>query len=309
MNRKKIIYVTNVGRLPAFRYAHPRAHAEPVDLYLFDYIDWVAGGTNAYIDIFENWQSWNPGALPKAKRERISDSSDLRDLYKKIARFGKQDPGSLIELHFFTHGIPEAGVSFSPMGEQNEPQFQRALNKVGKDDFKAAFSRDALVKLWGCASYQANIQQQSRRKLTLSYWVTSQPKSRKKIQAEIESYLRGTYAFRLSRLLDLTIWATPLGWSSSMDVPANATYIDYWDPVTGPDPQSKWWRVDRSFLRDCGSMFYQDVLKAKIDPVGYVGINDAMSQAAQPAEFISKPVNSIPGILRDYPGRAEGITG
>lgn len=298
MGRKKVIYVTNISRLAAFKYAHPRSHMVPVDLYLFDYI-----GCRNMIDIYENWQKWTPGKMPKPKHKRISTCVYLVDLYKIIASFGRTEPGSVIELHFFTHGSPEIGVTQLPIGESTRASFERAIKKVGKADFKAAFAKDALIKLWGCG------EQFGARQLTLSYWVTASKEGRKRIQQRVEARIRGTYAFRLSELLGITVWAPPLGWKTSMDLPSQCSYIDNWDPQTGPDHKSCWWRVSSGFLEDCGALFYTTVLGAKIDPVGYVGINDQMSKAPPPKVLERKPINSVPGILRDYPGRTEGITG
>jgi hypothetical protein len=292
MGQKKVIYVTNTSREAAFKYAHPRSHAEPVDLYLFDYID-----CRNIIDIYENWRRWMPGGIPKPKHKRISTCVYLIDLYEMIASFGRTDPGSVIELHFFTHGSPENGVTQLPVGESNRESFERTINRVGKEDFKAGFAKDALVKLWGCG------EQFGARQLTLSYWATDNKEGRKKIQQRVEKRIRGMYAFRLSELLGIMVWAAPPGWKTSMDLPAQYSYIDYWDPQTGPNQNSCWWRVAPNFLEDCGALFYTAVLGARIDPVGYVGINDQMSKAPPPKVLEKKPINSVPGIIRDYPGR------
>jgi hypothetical protein len=111
-----------------------------------------------------------------------------------------------------------------------------------------------VVKLWGSGP------QSQARDLTLAYWQTASAARREEIQAVIESRIRGMYAWRLAETIDRTVWATPPGWYSTMDLP-------------------RWWRVSPEFTTGPGAAFYRDVLGARIDPTGYVGINRAMLHA------------------------------
>lgn len=71
-----------------------------------------------------------------------------------------------------------------------------------------------------------------------------------------------------------------------MALPRGSTYTGAWDAEFGPPADASWWRVAPEFVNGHGAEFYRRVLKARLDPVGYVGINDAMSKAPEPAEFI-----------------------
>ncbi len=220
---QKVFYVSNVNTDAAFKYAHPRWHEEPVTLYLFDY-----SGARAIL-IYECWNGGKPEK--PTKREPLKDTLTLSDLYAKIISIGKAESGTIIELHFFTHGNAECGVVVIPRGEGDRREFNRVLAKDGDRGrfFSKAFDANPTVKLWGCGA------QPEAKELTLDYWRTTNKKKRNKIQERIEMRIRGMYAFRLSELLETVVWASPIGWSSAMDLPHAAPYYDHWDEDTGPD--------------------------------------------------------------------------
>ncbi len=292
----KVIYVVNTSKAAAFKYAHPRSHPEPVTLYVFDYC--LDGSGNILI-----YEGWTAGAPAKpTRRIPIKSFRTLSDVYDTITSIGGTEPGTVSELHFFTHGTPECGVTSMPYGESTRAEFERVLKKGTErgDLFAAGFSRPALIKLWGCGW------QPDARELTLSYWRTNNKTKRRTIQQRIEARIRGMYAFRLSELLDRTVWASPPGWKSSMDLPPNAPYIDYWDAEFGPQLGSMWWRVAPEFAKGAGAQFYSRVLNAYIDPVGYVGINDAMSKAPEPPEMLRAEATDMPSDdMSHYPAQHE----
>jgi len=307
MAREKVIYVCGgegtipgkmIFRSAAFRYAHPRKFSNGIDLIIFDY-------HNDRIELFPDWKGWD-GKVPPPKGpfQRLRRSPHPVELYNKIASLGGSDPGCLIGLHFFTHGTFENGFSFGPVGPSSENAFFQQFHGVDLWAFKAAFSRNALIKLWGCGGHAGSVSDQFNIKnLTLSYCAIRNKKTQDKRQAQIEAHIRNMYARRLAYLLDLTVWATPPGWSSEIDLPHNRPYIDEWNPQTGPNKNSCWWRVDR-FLDGDGAYFYRDILGASIDPTGYVGITEQMSQAPPPSpEKIRCPksANKVPDLLKDFP--------
>ncbi len=264
-----VIYVANISRAAAFRFAHPRRQLQPVTLHLFDYSTGVTY-------VYENWQGGNPGK-PLSQRP-IRDGNTLHEVYEMIRAIGRDEPGTLSQLHCFTHGTPEQGVTLGPYGEERQPQFDHAMKKGTEkaDDFIKAFAADALIKLWGCGF------QPPAKKLTLDYWRTKNKARRLKIQQSIEGRIRGMYALRFSEFVGVTIWAAPPGWKAAMDLPLGAPYVDFWDPDTGPMPGTRWWRVSPDFVKGAGAEFYRRILHAEIDPVGYVGVNESMSLAPEP---------------------------
>lgn len=273
----KVFYVSNISVNAAFRYAHPRYHDPPAILYVFDYASYK-------ISVYNNWQGGKPQKPSYMKV--INDCATLIELYDTIISLGKSEPGSVSELHFFTHGDPNTGVTLLPYGE-DKYKFNRVIGKDTKrgEGLINAFSSSALIKLWGCSG---NYLVQD---LTLSYWKTNNKERRRNIQQRVESFIRGMYAWRLSCLLNLTIWSTPIGWSSSMDMPPKSVYNGNWDEQTGPEPNSMWWRISSQFVKGRGAEFYKKILKANLDPVGYVGINDEMSLRPEPAELIKVEAN------------------
>lgn len=272
----KVIYVTNTSVDAAFRYAHPRWHSEAATLYLFDYC--VPGSARVW-----RYDGWRSGRPTKASDSRaLSTFGTLKDVYETIVGIGRSDSQTLIELHFFTHGDPSCGVVVMPRGECTKAEFNRVLNKDSErgQAFAKAFHPQALVKLWGCAGVS------EARQLALGYWKTDSRARRRVIQQGVEKYIRGMYAWRLSFLTDRTVWTAPPGWSSSMALPRGGAYTGVWDTETGPPADASWWRVAPAFVNGRGAEFYRRVLKAQLDPVGYVGVNDVMSKASEPAEIL-----------------------
>ncbi|GIK73611.1 MAG: hypothetical protein BroJett021_25990 [Chloroflexota bacterium] len=292
----KAFYVTNTSVEAAFRYAHPRWHNQPITLYVFDYCP----NSSGRVLVYDNWQGGRP--QKPTRTQPISTYATLTDFYNNIIAIGESEPGTVTELHFFTHGDPSCGIVLGPWSECTKTEFDRVLGKGTKrgDNFSKAFQPGALIKLWGCAS---GVDGPKVKQLTLGYWKTDSKTRRRAIQQRVESYIRGMYAWRLSFLLDQTVWATPYGWSSAMGLPPRAAYFDYWDVEFGPRSDSMWWRVSPLFVAGRGAKFYREVLKTKIDPVGYVAINDAMSKAPEPAEFIKVEVDTddLDGGSEAYP--------
>ena len=303
MDRGTVIYVVGDGgispipRRAAFQYAHPRKYPGGVTLTLFDY-------RARRILSYQDWRSWN-GTEPKPTSSRtLNDHRTPADIYSEIESIGINTPGGLRTVHFFTHGTPELGFTQGPHGRYGKAGFKRDFAHINFKAFKRAFSNDELIKFWGCGA------QFGTRADTLLYCATNNWHARLKTQIKVESRIRGMYARRLATWLGRTVWAAPPGWSTAMDQPANKPYIDRWDPYIGPDPNSRWWRVHPSFLKGSGARFYRNVLKAQIDPVGYVGITEQMSKAPPPPITLKidpcKGSLRFPDVLRDYPGRQAG---
>jgi hypothetical protein len=287
------IYVTNTSVAAAFRYAHPRSPDEATTLLVYDYS--VPGA--ARVLVYERWLGSRPAKPDRI--EALAYTSDLLPLYRRLAALGAANPKSVTQLHFFTHGIPERGVTGGPRGEWDRREWERVLppGSALHRDCIGAFAANAMLKLWGCG-----VQPEAQR-LTLSYWSTRNEKRRAAIQGRVEARIRGMYALRLSETLDQTVWAAPPGWRSSMDLPPGANYVDFWDEDCGPVVGSMWWRVSPEFVRGLGAEFYRTVLQAEIDPVGYVGINRRMSTAAPPARILEAEATAEdPAIgYRSYP--------
>jgi hypothetical protein len=216
-------------------------------------------------------------------------------LYDYVKGLGRAAPGSIRELHFFTHGWHEGPIIADT--DEDEAHGANPLERDPNDKdtrlkdfdiptilggpagalFKAAFSTTALVKLWGCT------REQQHRDKVLAYLHSKDAKEREQLLRSYLQYLRdSTYQFKLQKLLKLPVYAAPLGWGTDPRLPvgidgqkalkAHAEYRGKWPPTKG----DRWWRVSPFFRPDGGFDFYQTVLGAQMDPVDYVAFTNAI---------------------------------
>ena len=296
-----VIYVRGDGisRKYPWMYAHPRTSRSDTELVLFDY---VRGKK-------ERWRNWN-GALPPqtSADEKIKLRKGVHDLYDHIKEVGRLKPGSIIELHFFTHshggGIP---VLLDTNEEEGTPSGRRdpadldprlkdfkiatVLGGAQGQNFRKAFARSALVKLWGCSSegyFQRTIidfYKLAKLKDTTKRQ-ERQKRAKKRHQTQIKDLV---FSYALSKLLGFSVYGSPAGWGTNalpqgysgkvaveLKKSGRAKYVGNWPPRKG----EVWWSVSAYFHPMKGYDFYKNILNASFDPVGYVAYSDALLSAS-----------------------------
>ncbi|HEY9396355.1 MAG TPA: hypothetical protein VIQ28_01875 [Burkholderiales bacterium] len=152
--------------------------------------------------------------------------------------------------------------------------------------FSLAFAPGAFIKLWGCVAVN------SERAPLRNYMNTPNGKQHDMTRkAHLLNYLHSVnlcFPMQMARALDLPVWASPCGYGSEpfTDVPTNrgkllVTYKGNYPPDL---TKEQWWRVSWFFRnQDKGAQFYQDVLKARIDPGDFVEHTENWYKAARMA--------------------------
>ena len=140
--------------------------------------------------------------------------------------------------------------------------------------FKAAFTSDPFIKLWGCVAPH-----DARAPLRNYMRVANGSAHDDERKAHLKDYLKGvesSFALWMASKLDIPVWASPYGWGADYgsnvptirDKSINVTYSGVFPPVLTRD---QWWRVSWLFKNsDPGARFYRDVLKTRLDAVDYV---------------------------------------
>jgi hypothetical protein len=271
-----------------WHYAHPRIRRQNTTLTLFDFAEGV----------YKQWSNWG-GELPPTKLKYPTKEKTILNgqercgsiiaLYDYIKTVGRTFPRSILELHFFTHGWHEGPVLIDTNEDndhsdnltERDPKDKDArlkdfdisevLGARGGNIFKQAFARTGFVKLWGC-NYEPEHRDRIRH-----FYRTHDVRERKQ---ELDAYLRyirdSTYAYRLRQLLEIPVYAAPLGYGTNPDLPfgiqgkaasdMKAKYRGVWPPRKGDN----WWRVSSFFRPDRGYEFYTRVLGARLDILDYV---------------------------------------
>jgi hypothetical protein len=287
-----------------WQYAHPRIKRSNTKLTLFDFAEGK----------FKQWFNWGGEQPPQKNGRRMSPTNEFSmldnsekcasvlALYSYIRSIGDIAPGSLVELHFFTHGWREGPIlidtdqsdQYEGNQKQRDPKDKDPRNKdfdipdvlSGKNGirFRKAFSSKALVKLWGC-SYE-----QDHRDQVINFYQIKNDKEKKRILDAYLLAIQDTYQFKLHKAIGIPVYAAPLGWGTNPYLPfgiqgktaaemADAKlegdkpkYRGIWPPHKG----DRWWRVSSFFHPDKGYEFYQKVLGASMDLLDYVAYTDSI---------------------------------
>lgn len=136
--------------------------------------DFRKGNLEKYIKGIDGWHRMNrtmQGSVrpditdPKSKdaveRRQNADSISILHVYGHIDALGRTHPGSVRQLHFFSHGYKCGPVLLNTYDNSDsdardptdkDPRTKDFLpsNLARFSNFKAAFMRDAYVKAWGC---------------------------------------------------------------------------------------------------------------------------------------------------------------
>ncbi|WP_395703596.1 hypothetical protein [Aquabacterium sp.] len=296
---REVIYVRGgptyrpIAAEAAWCFAHPRGVRAPTLLTHFDYV----------LGLRRHWFNWT-GTLPPTTAPGLSlPITGVEDLYDYIKTSGDTQPGSIGELHFFTHGYEGGPVLVNTedrLGDPNsrdpndlDPRIKdfgidTVLGGANGQRFKRAFAGDALIKLWGCThleKYRGMVKHQ--------YFGTRDAQKKKRIKAAYQAFIeQSTYQYALCKALGMRVYAAPLGWGTNPHLPKpNAPYADTWPPAA----RNRWWRVSPTFWQDHGADFYRRVLGADIDPVGYVGYTPSIVTAS----YVDISLDEV--MLADYP--------
>ena len=82
--------------------------------------------------------------------------------------------------------------------------------------------------------------------------------------------IKETYAYLLSSLLELNVWASPLGWGTNPWPDKAEKYVGVFPPKKGHN----WWKVSKHFKDTSKTKylsFYKVILKAPVDETKYIG--------------------------------------
>lgn len=279
-----VIYVLGQrnGESLAWDNAHPRNARSNTTLVYFDYI-------NEHRKI---WNKWNGDLPPKVNADAETGISSVLDLYDfiKDAKFG-----SIIELHFFTHGYEGGPVLYNTFDDSTDPTRRDPNDKdprikdfsiddvlgtgMSRLSFVTSFSRSALVKLWGCTYTEKH-----RQLIKRDFYDRNATSAQKQlIRSMIKNFIRDdSYQYSLAKALDLPVYAAPLGWGTNPFLPFGVygpkannqkpKTRKVWPPRVG----DRWWCVSQFFFPDNGRKFYRDELGAHIDILDYVAYTSKM---------------------------------
>lgn len=208
----------------------------------------------------------------------------------------KQPKGSIRSLQVFSHGQIGGPIIWNSFEYDADGKRMRSLDDGPRDEhdtdfrvrdfrgsnplagaegqkFAAAFSSDALIKLWGCLAPEGV------RHIVQKYLRAGRGERGDAARwAHLDDYLdwiAASYAMEMAARLNLAVWASPIGWGSDPHtrVPVtgghlNVTYRGRFPPNLDKD---QWWRVSWFFRhQDLGVKFYQEVLKARVDALDFV---------------------------------------
>jgi hypothetical protein len=269
--------------------AHPRGKRSNTKLTLFDY----AEGKRKY------WRNWNGDQPPSVAPDGTAGVSSVIDLYEYIKSLGDSSPGTLTELHFFTHADEKGPILIDTYDNSADPNARDANDKdprikdfsIGTvlggpqaTRFKKAFAPSSLVKLWGCTHLE-----QYRQMIRRDYYQSKKSSARKAAKENYQRFIRdATYQYALHRAIGIPVYAAPLGWGTNPHLPfgiqgqeaidkvPNARFRGKWPPSKG----DRWWRVSPFFRPDKGYAFFQKVLGAKMDILDYVGYTEEVITAS-----------------------------
>lgn len=279
-----VIYIRGQGNSLEWPwyFAHPRKRRVGTDLYYFDYED---------LELRE-YKDWNGSLPPKSAPNGVSSIAGILDLYSFI---GHQRAGAIEELHFFTHGWSGGPVlrntydDFATATDRDpndmDPRIYdfrltAVLGGAARGDFAKAFSRSALVKLWGC-----NHEEEHRQFIKLKFFGATTDAERNAAKNEYRFHIReGTYPYALAMAIRLPVYAAPLGWGTSPFLPfgieggaavrTKAKRRGIFPPAKG----DMWWRVSPFFRPERGDQFYRRELKARTDILDYVAYTESMAR-------------------------------
>lgn len=318
MANKQVLFVQGGKKNEAiypwmFFHFDPHTDADPgtVDLVYFDY---PAGK-------LKTWKNWDKkrGKAPKAKpdteeeltpkvhfrkNDGMLDTGPERASVIALYDYVKKQPKETIQsLQVFSHGwiggpilwnssefAPDGSSIATDLSADRDPHdvdfrirdFHGSNPLAGAEltKFKQAFTTDAFIKLWGCVA-PSGVRQHIR-----AYF--NAPKGSKGDSARktaLQLYLglvEITYPMQLAHVLELPVWASPMGYGSEPGtvVPTNysktgavtrSLKVKYKGKFPPDLKKDQWWRVSWFFRnQDRGVQFYRDVLKAKVDAVDFV---------------------------------------
>lgn len=226
-----------------------------------------------------------------------------------------QPKGSIRSLQVFSHGFIGGPIiwdsyEFDASGNEMDPRDGRDRDANDTDfrirdfvgnnplagaegkKFADAFALGAFIKLWGCVA-PVGVRSPLRRYMRAPKGSRGDSTRKAALQSYLDS-LEESFPMEMAVRLNLTVWASPLGYGSEpgVKVPTNCGELSVkYRGVFPPNLQKdRWWRVSWFFRnQDRGAAFYRNVLKAQIDAVDFVAyqtswLDDAKRVASASAE-------------------------
>jgi hypothetical protein len=261
------------------------------------------------------------------------DRASVLALYEWVKAQPKE---SISTLQVFSHGwqggpiiwnsseFDPAGTMLDPLDGQdrdpNDTDF-RIRDFVGSNPlagaegskFAAAFTTDALIKLWGCVA-PLGVRWQMQRYM----WAPKGSRGDAMRKAHLQNYLDAignSFPMEMAVRLNLAVWASPVGYGSEPGSKVSAKGSHIFVKYRGIFPpnlnKDQWWRISWYFRnQDKGVQFYQDVLKARVDAVDFVEhkklwFEDAKRAAT--ANLEPRPVDSPLDLQRRLTDRIEAL--
>ena len=352
MPPKTVVFVQggkkNEDKYPwMFFHLDPRTEPapEPVDLVFFDY----PAGT---LKIWKNHTLKRGKApvnppdsetelTPKVKKRlpdgTTDDANPDRASVVALYDFVKAQPGGTIRsLQVFSHGwqggpIIWNSAEFDPAGnlmdaldgqprDPNDTDFRirdfvdpNPLGGAEGAKFAAAFTSDALIKLWGCTAPHG-VRSQMLRFIRAPRGARGDATRKAHLQDYLDA-IRNSFAMEMASRLNLAVWSAPLGYGSEPggDVPTNRGKLKVvYRGVFPPDlKKHRWWRVSWFFRnQDKGVKFYEDVLKAKTDKLDFIEYKKSWFEDAERAATASLepgPVDSPRALQRRLTDRIDAL--
>jgi hypothetical protein len=249
---------TDLGATPNL--SIPRAITDLTVVSMFDFrtgnLDKCIKGIDGWHRISRAMQGSERPDIAKPKsddaleRRQNADSISILHVYQHIDALGQTQPGSVRQLHFFSHGYRDGPVLLNTYdnikGDARDPTDKDPRTKdflpsnlARFSNFKAAFMRDAYVKAWGCfgSDMVKKLRAVSRTKnIDEQVSVKGQPhtySSADVIRELRRDTLPDSYMVQFCQTIGVDGWSAPPGVTSSYKSSSRRYYFDINEDVHG----------------------------------------------------------------------------
>lgn len=250
---------TDLGAQP--NQAIPRAITDHTVVSMFDF---RTGNLEQYIKGIDGWhrmqrvmQGHERPDIKKPKsddalaRRQRADCISILDVYGHLSTLGRTHPGSVKQLHFFSHGYSMGPVLLNtydntksndardPTDKDPRTKDFLPVNLAHYPNLQAAFVRDAYVKAWGCfgsdivdklraVSRTTDINQQVRVKGRNETWSSAD------VIVELRrDILPDSYMVEFCKAIGVDGWSAPPGVTSSYKRSSRRYYFHINEGVHG----------------------------------------------------------------------------
>lgn len=173
---------------------------------------------------------------------KSTDSISITHVYAYIERLGRDAPGTLAQLHFFSHGFSRGPILLNTDDDSKtsdrdpgdkDPRYKDLVEVNIKEHWPhlpQAFAADARVKSWGCFTDEYVRKRINAIKHTKSSDEEVEYEgvmiSRESVMTMVDDALYASYPMAFVNKLGLDVWGPAPGTSSKYKLDSHHMYID-----------------------------------------------------------------------------------